>query len=370
MLIDVTAIFLVTHIGIYLLAMTGNYVFEGELPADNYLWMGIKPSSEFFLRVWERWDSIHYLSILEHGYTQFKPGILNTAFFPLYPLLGYLVNGIIGNPTISLLLVSNCASWGALVYIYKLVALEHGQESARRTVLYVSIFPYAFILVGMYTESLFLLNLAATLYYARTGRWWTAAVWGALLTATRLVGVAVIPALLWEYMSQREWNWKRIDWKVLSLATMLAGLVGYMLYTSFVFGDFFSLVHSSTAGWDRHAAWPWQAWEKPINLLKDSTGHPMVLFNIFFTVFGLVLAALSVGRLRAVYVILAVELLIIPLSSNQAGGIPRYVLTNLPLFILLSEFGRHRVFHLATSVFFLLYLAVFTMLHAIWFWVG
>ena len=370
-LAEVAAIFFVTHIAIYLLAIAGSTMFTGEMPPDSYLWMGIKPSNLLFLRIWERWDSIHYISILENGYTYFKPGVLNTAFFPLYPLLGYLLNSsVVHDPTVSLMLVSNCASFGGLVYVYKLVAHEYGQEHARRAILYISIFPNAFVLVGLYTESLFLLNLAATLYYARTQRWGVAAVWGVLLTATRLVGVAALPALLWEYMSQRDWKWRRIDWRILSIGAMTIGLLSYMTYTYFAFGDFFSFVHSSTAGWNRHPAWPWVAWIEPIRRLGETNDRPMVLFTTLFGVLGLVLTILSFRRLRASYVILGALLLIIPFASNQAGGIPRYVLTNIPLFILLSKFGNNRIFHLTTMVFFLLFLALFTILHANWLWVG
>jgi hypothetical protein len=265
--------------------------------------------------------------------------------------------------------VSNAASFGGLIFAYKLADLEYGQEVARRTVFYLSIFPYAFIFVGMYTESLFLLNLAATLYYARRKMWGYAAVWGILLTATRLVGIAVVPALLWEYMSQRNWEWRRIDVKILSIGAMGLGLIAYMTYTYFVLGDFFSFAHSSTLGWNRHAEWPWIMWTNYVRSMEQSN-NLMTLFTGCFAVFGVVLGLLTFGRLRPLYAILAVLLVAIPLSSNQVGGIPRYLLTNLPLFFLLAKVGNNRVAHMGMTVLFLLYLALFTSLHANWSWVG
>jgi hypothetical protein len=366
---EVAIVFFTTHISIFLLMITANYLYRVEMPPGHYLWMGMTPSENPLLRVWERWDSMHYLSILQNGYSFFRPGLLNTAFFPLFPLLGFIVNKFIGNPTVSLLLVSNAASFGGLVFAYRLAALEYGQQVARRTIFYVSIFPYAFFFAGIYTESLFLLNLAATLYYARTEKWGMASAWGILLTATRLVGIAVVPALLWEYMSQRGWKWKRIDGKILAIVAMATGLIGYMTYTYFVFGDFLSLVHSSTLGWDRRPEWPWVAWQN-FQGTMERYDYPTYLFTGFFAAFGVGLVCLTFGRLRPIYVVLAVLLIVIPLSSNQVGGMPRYILTNLPVFLMLARLGEGRLIHMATTVIFLLYLAVLTTLHVNWVLVG
>jgi hypothetical protein len=100
--------------------------------------------------------------------------------------------------------------------------------------------------------------------------------------------------------------------------------------------------------------------------MEQHSDRPMLLFTAFFAVFGVGLALSTFGKLRPTYIILAVLLIVIPLSSNQVGGIPRYLITNLPLFILLARLGENRIFHMGTTVLFLLYLATFTTLHANW----
>lgn len=367
---EVALVFFTTHLAIYLLSVCAHSLFNGDFPEGHPLLVGITPSSSPLLRVWERWDSMHYLSILEHGYTFIKPGVLNTAFFPLYPMLGFLVNGIIGNPTISLLLVSNAASFFALVFVYKLVAREYKREWARRTIFYLSIFPHSFIFVGIYTESLFLLSLAATLYYARNGEWVLAAVWGISLTATRLVGVAVLPALLWEYMQDRNWDIRRIDFKSLAIGSMVLGLLGYMLYTYIAFGDFLSLFHSSAQGWNRQLEWPWITWQNHVERTKQEEYNPILIVTSFFTILGVVLAVLSFKWLHRRDAILATAMMLIPLSSNQMFAMPRYLLVNLPLFLVLTRLGEHRAFNMVIVVLSLLFLGFFTMLHANWLWVG
>ena len=70
-----------------------------------------------------------------------------------------------------------CYSAGC-VYLYRLAAWELGKGAARRTVLFLSLFPYAFFFGGVMTEGLFLLTTAAALWHIRRHRWWRAGMWG------------------------------------------------------------------------------------------------------------------------------------------------------------------------------------------------
>ena len=62
-----------------------------------------------------------------------------------------------------------CYSAGC-VYLYRLAAWELGKGAARRTVLFLSLFPYAFFFGGVMTEGLFLLTTAAALWHIRRHR--------------------------------------------------------------------------------------------------------------------------------------------------------------------------------------------------------
>ena len=46
----------------------------------------------YLVRPWERWDTVWYLKIAEHGYTDYG----STAFLPLYPLLIRVVGTLLG----------------------------------------------------------------------------------------------------------------------------------------------------------------------------------------------------------------------------------------------------------------------------------
>jgi len=82
-----------------------------------------------------------------------------------------------------------------MVFLYKLVRLDLSKSIAKRTIIYLLIFPTAFYFTMVYTESLFLMFILGSFYFARTRRFWLAGILGALGAMTRLPGIFLFPAL-------------------------------------------------------------------------------------------------------------------------------------------------------------------------------
>ena len=147
--------------------------------------------------IWKKWDAWHYVGLAELGYTGYwedgRPLFL--VFFPLYPWLVRLVCPLTGHNTMAagLMVAFLCYSAGC-VYLYRLAAWELGKGAARRTGLFLSLFPYAFFFGGVMTEGLFLLTTAAALWHIRRHRWWRAGMWGVLAAMTRMHGLLLIGA--------------------------------------------------------------------------------------------------------------------------------------------------------------------------------
>jgi hypothetical protein len=57
---DIIAIFIFTRISIYAVSLSAYRFIQIEIDAANGLWLGITPSSDTFLKIWERWDAIYY----------------------------------------------------------------------------------------------------------------------------------------------------------------------------------------------------------------------------------------------------------------------------------------------------------------------
>src|SRR5882762_739002 len=112
------------------------------------------------LTSWNRWDALVYIRIAQSGY---HPPF-DLAFFPLYPLLIAAIAHFLGSWSYFAvgMLLSNGMLLGAMFIIYELAKEMGGDQVARRTLLYLCIFPTAFFFFTAYNESLFILLTAAT----------------------------------------------------------------------------------------------------------------------------------------------------------------------------------------------------------------
>ena len=113
----------------------------------------------------------------------------NVAFFPLYPLTISILNKLTGfGYVFSALLISRTAFFLVMVYFYRLVKLDFNKRIAYRAVLYICVFPTGFYFFAVYTESIFLLFILMSFFYARKGSWFSACIFSMLASATRSVG--------------------------------------------------------------------------------------------------------------------------------------------------------------------------------------
>ena len=156
-------------------------------------------SFQDFLEGWRRWDGSNYLAIAENGYADSlvdgKPLFL--VFFPFYSYLIRIFHLLIPDYMVSALAVS-CISYGiGCVYFYKLTALDYGRDAARNSVIFLSVFPFAFFFGSMMSESTFFMLSAMVLYYARIHKWRRAGLVGIFACITRMHGILLLfPAFI------------------------------------------------------------------------------------------------------------------------------------------------------------------------------
>ncbi len=302
------------------------------------------------LLMWQQWDSNHYINIATNGYGLALNGAMNTAYFPLYPLLGHLVGWVIPDMTIALLVVSNIAFLFALLFLYKLVLLDDDSGAASRAVQYVCFFPFTLFFSGIFTESVFLLLLLAAFYFARTGRWLNSGIAGMFASSTRLLGSAVFPALAWEYAQQRSWKIRNIDRSAVALALVPAGLLLYFGYTYVVYGDFLSTFHSTRKGWGGQPAWPWVSFEGNISRLVHGYAVLIPALELVLATVAVGMVAASFRYLRTSYAILVAVLVLISFSNISLQSFCRYLVTMFPLYLLMARAGRRTPVHTAFMI--------------------
>lgn len=329
---------------------------------------------------WANFDGEHYLSIAASGYRE-----LLYFYFPLYPrlidIVAALADVFVGIKAFlfSGILISNLAFLAALFVLWRLALLDFKKEVALFSTLALIVFPASFFFGAVYTEALFLLLVLTSFYFARRGRFFLAGILGAFASATRLVGILLLPALLIEWFMQREEK-KVATLSALGVLIVPLGLLSYMSFLQDKTGDPF-IFYQQIGHFGQQRAGEfvllYQVFWRYIKMILTVTKtDPIYLTILLEAVVGagalLLLVWGYLRRIRLSYLVFAALGYILPTFTGSFSSLPRYVLALFPLFFLLGLFLSERG-KLTQLVYFLVsatLLAVFTMLFIRGYWVA
>ncbi len=188
-------------------------------------------------------DGVHYLTIANEGYLRTN---FIQAFFPMFPyVLLHGLHTLIPSLNILLtgLLIANLAFLLFLLVGFEYVKQKYSLRIAWRFILAVLLFPWSIFLASLYTESLFLLLSMVCFWMAHKKNWLAAGLVTILLSATRIVGVMMVPALWIELWRSGNRDWK--DYLAISFGSL--GLLLYMGYLYVHFGDPLYFLHVQAA---------------------------------------------------------------------------------------------------------------------------
>lgn len=220
---------------------------------------GIAP--HFGWSIFDAWDSVHYRAIATNGYEFIDDGKQhNLAFFPLFPLSIWVLMRL-GLPFEAAgILVNNLAFLAALYCLYFWVKERYDISTAQWAIAVVSWCPMSMFTGVIYTEGLYLfLSTAALRAFDQKQYGWTS-LWGAMATATRPTGMALIPAF-----AIASWQERRPPIAYIAgLATAL-GLILFSLYCAINFHNPFAFI-AAQRGWRPSLGFDWQGW---LNMLMQ-----------------------------------------------------------------------------------------------------
>lgn len=364
----VLPVFMMTRIIFLLLSYLGGILFF----VPNYAAQVVPLRSIVY--TWYRWDAIRFATIAAKGYVTTE----YAAFFPLYPLLERGVSRVLHlDVLVAGMLISNGAFLAALIVLYRLVEREFDQGVARRSVLYLTIFPTAFFFFAAYNESLFILCMLLCFYMLRQGSWWLAGLFGGLATLTRSMGIFLFVIFLYEFARQmfplvrQAWREKQRGRLFRQLSPLMAsvliplGLGIYAYALNKRFGDALAFSHAQVH-WRSGPDFPWVALSMALgNLIKS----PPLTFLVAHTLIDLCAVGLFLVLLVFCFVgperfsksqwsfalfgcIALIYALLFP-GGLWPGGLPadpipstqRLVLEIFAGFILLARLGRRPWLH-------------------------
>ncbi len=322
-------------------------------------------SGKFSDNFWEsfgNWDGGHFLGIAEQGYKE----KFQFAFFPLYPLLIRLLNQITGNYLLAAILISLVSTYLGMQLLYKLVLEDFKKEIAEKTILFLLFFPTSFYFLAAYSEGLFFFLTIATFYFLKKKRLFLATLTVSLVSATRLIGLAVVAVFLIEIGINQGFN--RKNWY-----TLLApgGFILYCWFLQTQTGDPFYFIVSEVH-WQRLITVPVSGfWETLKSLVQPGfiSGHFNSFLDLLFAVFGLGLVIRTFRFLPSSYSLYSLFSIGLPLFTPSLSSMPRFLLVIFPIFILIA-FTKNRYFILAYQMISLMLLSAFIVLYINGYWVG
>jgi len=308
-----------------------------------------------------RWDSGAYLAIAHQGYGEVPA---NNAYFPLYPLLLRLVAALLGGSDDAYLaagiVISNLALFVALVYLVRLVSIDHEGPAAPRAALYLLIFPTSVFLSVVYAESLLIALSIGAVYHARRGEWLPAAALGVLAALAKpYFGAAVAVPIAIEAFQRSGPR------AALAAATPVAvAFIGWLAVLWRITGDPMAIL-TAEANWGLAPSLPFEAFADLFD--PRVYGFPYIVLGSTLLVGILVL--LSWRLLRPSLAAYATVAFLVAVGSSSLTSSPRYYLAVFPVFIVLAVvargwLGRAYVAIGATIG------VLFIGMYALWYWVA
>ena len=343
-------VFLGMRIGLSLLALAGVGLLPGLDPVGVRGWPAHETTEGWhnLFTAWERFDALWFLRIAATGYID---GDGSAVFYPGYPLVVRVFSTILGgHPLAGGLVVSHLATFGSMLLLYFLTAAEWGERVARRSVLYLAIFPTSFFLLAPYSESLFLFLALLALWAARRGRWEIAGLAGIGASATRNIGVLLVLPLLTEALHRfRERRdgaelARGLVWSVLAAG----GTVAYLIFWQQFAGEPLAPVHQQ-ANWQRELTFPLETIFRGTSEAFRFIGvYPggYHLLDWLIVIPALAGAVWVVIRARPLYGMYTVSALMAPLFyafvPRPFMSIPRFLLPLFPLLWALAVWAERR----------------------------
>jgi Gpi18-like mannosyltransferase len=335
---------------------------------------------------WGNFDGVHYLTIVKKGYL--GTGLIQ-AFFPVFPMILRFFRSLSIDLFFPITLgFQFLVTWvlsGTLFYFVK-ETLGKSKKIAWWSAISLLIFPASFFMGALYGEGLFLLFILLSFIFAKKKRWLLAGIFGAMASATRVVGIAILPALLIELWLSRKnklsysgvVNFIKKDWlNIIKISLSSLGLLAYMFYLQKTFNDplyFFYVQSEFGAGREEGLILlPQVIWRYLKIFMTAPVDLKMFAYvqEFLFSIGAFCLLIFSWKKVRLSYLLFSLLVLLIPTFTGTFSSMPRYIMVAFPIYFLLGEwFSKKSSFKVFALVLSLLLLIINTLLFIQGYWVA
>ncbi len=335
-ILKVVLLFLGWRIVLFLLGLLADFIlpYAPSFPySDTLLAVSHLPRAIYS---WANFDGVHYITIAREGYTHVR---FIQAFFPLFPLL--ISKSILFGVTLA-----NFFALGATLIWFIFCKYFFGKRTAWIAVIVWLLFPTSLFLGALYSEGLFLMLALSSFLLAAKKKWLAAGILVALASATRIIGIFLVPALLLElYLQSRDtkFQWRNAGYILLGSF----GLIAYMIYLKLAVGDPLAFFHAQSAfGAGRQTTliiYPQVIWRAIKILLTSPVDQRFLIYAQEFLAgtLGLVGIILGTKYARPSWILFSLCAFFLPTLTGTFSSMGRYLLVCFPLFLFLTHLTAH-----------------------------
>jgi hypothetical protein len=298
--------------------------------------------------IWERFDTLWFLRIAEHGYD--RP--MAVIFYPLYPLAIRGASWAMP-PIIAALLISTIATFFFFWGLLRLAESELPGTGKLYVLSLVVVWPTSFILLAGYAESLTLALVVWAVIFAREVRWGSATICGLLAGLSRPTGVLVaIPLFILALRSRHA--------KALLVVLTPLGTLGYWGWLRW--SGHASVVDAYRLHQGMALVPPWTGLREVFHLIATQ-GDTLLAVKLAAVILFAVLCLRREVRIEDKLFGLAVILQMLMYTGRPLLGAMRYLLLVYPAFLVLGGYAQRQ-----DSKEFNLYLVALEILNLSWMW--
>jgi hypothetical protein len=300
--------------------VNSNSFHETLMPRSDalYPWLG----------VWQRFDTLWYVHIAQHGYDHG----MAVVFYPLFPILAGVLSLVFRNPLISTLVISTVAAFFLFWGFERLFELDLPRVTTRRAAVLLGVWPASFIFFAGYPESLVLAFIIWAVYFARRDKLWIAAGLCFVAGLTKAVGILAVAPVAWIVLGRRP----------IRAAPLIACCLGPAVYAiALKFSGLPLPSESYTRYWGTSVSFPIVTL---LESIRTALTTPNFGQQINLILFVLVFASALLVRIRpeyTIYTIAAITFVLLKRSDPEQQQWARYALVAFPAFPRIAAYLSH-----------------------------
>jgi Gpi18-like mannosyltransferase len=325
------------------------------------------------LRAMGGWDAQWYLKIADAGYaTRNGMDALSYAFFPFYPIVLMVFNGVFANLEVTAFILTNLFLIANFASLYYVISKLYSSSIALRANFLLFLFPFSAYFRYYYAEALFLFLLIWFSYFLIKRRWFVTTFLLSLLVITKPQGLVLVPVYLF-YIWQAISHDKLPKWKGWSAMTI--GSLPFLAWLRFCYLQTHDSMYWSTV------QSVWYKPRSPIYLLFHNIQTVFSFFSLPFhswhasriDVLSILLVLLLLYKskkyLKPELWVISLILCISPLVLKDTMSYSRYIIVAFPLAIYAASVIKGKTLIILGSVMYVL-LIILSVYFVNWYWVA